>query len=209
MSKVRRQIQFSMSSLLLLLTVCCVGLGVWLVWSSKIRVLVATEYLHLKTEISETNVEFQRWPRELVPPGAITSDNGIPIGEFSLTLLRKGQAVIGDDVCAANTLIMVSIPPSHRVINVKAPTALLNGSLEPGDRVDVIAATNGEDSENQKIICKGVRVFNIGSSTLGSGTPQSKKYGIVGLLISNDQAAAIAEAKSVGKVGLGLLCDSP
>ena len=68
---------------------------------------------------------------------------------------------------------------------------------------------NGEDGESQKIICKDVRVFNIGSITFGVITPQSKKFEIVGLLVSEDQATAIVEAKSVGQVRLGITSDSP
>ena len=209
MNKVRRQIQFSMSSLVLLLTVSCVGVGIWQDWASKIGVLVATEDLDHKSKITETNVEFQRWPRKLVPPGAITSEEGIPTDKYITTRLRKGQAVIRDDVRARKPLITVSLPPGLKVINIKVPTALSHGSLQPGDRVDVIAVANGEDGESQKIICKDVRVFNIGSSTFGAGTPQSRKSGIVGLLVNEDQATAIAEAKSVGQVRLGLLSDSP
>ena len=209
MSKVRRQIQFSMSSLVLLLTVSCVGVGIWQDWASKIGVLVATEDLDHKSKITETNVEFQRWPRKLVPPGAITSEEGIPTDKYIITRLRKGQAVIRDDVHVRKPLITVCLPPGLEVINIKVPTALSHGSLQPGDRVDVIAVANGEDGESQKIICKDVRVFNIGSSTFGAGTPQSRKSGIVGLLVNEDQATAIAEAKSVGQVRLGLLSDSP
>ena len=209
MSKVRRQIQFSMSSLVLLLTVSCVGVGIWQDWASKIGVLVATEDLDHKSKITETNVEFQRWPKELVPPGAITSEEGIPTDKYITTRLRKGQAVIRDDVHVRKPLITVCLPPGLKVINIKVPTALSHGSLQPGDRVDVIAVANGEDGESQKIICKDVRVFNIGSSTFGAGTPQSRKSGIVGLLVNEDQATAIAEAKSVGQVRLGLLSDSP
>ena len=123
--------------------------------------------------------------------------------------MRKGQAVIRDDVHVRKPLITVCLPPGLKVINIKVPTALSHGSLQPGDRVDVIAVANGEDGESQKIICKDVRVFNIGSSTFGAGTPQSRKSGIVGLLVNEDQATAIAEAKSVGQVRLGLLSDSP
>ena len=209
MSKVRRQIQFSMSSLVLLLTVSCVGVGIWQDWASKIGVLVATEDLDHKSKITETNVEFQRWPRKLVPPGAITSEEGIPTDKYITTRLRKGQAVIRDDVRARKPLITVSLPPGLKVINIKVPTALSHGSLQPGDRVDVIAVANGEDGESQKIICKDVRVFNIGSSTFGAGTPQSRKSGIVGLLVNEDQATAIVEAKSVGQVRLGITSDSP
>ena len=209
MNKARRQIQFSMSSLVLLLTVSCVGVGIWQDWASKIGVLVATEDLDHKSKITETNVEFQRWPRKLVPPGAITSEEGIPTDKYITTRLRKGQAVIRDDVRVRKQLITVSLPPGLKVINIKVPTALSHGLLQPGDRVDVIAVANGEDGESQKIICKDVRVFNIGSSTFGAGTPQSRKSGIVGLLVNEDQATAIAEAKSVGQVRLGLLSDSP
>ena len=207
MSKVRRQIQFSMSSLVLLLTVSCVGVGIWQDWASKIGVLVATEDLDHKSKITETNVEFQRWPKELVPPGAITSEEGVPIGGFNQTRLRKGQAVIRDDVRPRRAIPSVSYPTGYKVI---VPTALfLDGSIQPGDRVDVIAVTNGEDGESQKIICKDVRVFNIASSTSGTATPQSKKSGIVGLLVNEDQATAIVEAKSVGQVRLGITSDSP
>ena len=210
MSKVRRQIQFSMSSLVLLLTVSCVGVGIWQDWASKIGVLVATEDLDHKSKITETNVEFQRWPRKLVPPGAITSEEGIPTDKYITTRLRKGQAVIRDDVRARRVIPNVTFPPGYKVINIKVPTALfLDGSIQPGDRVDVIAVTNGEDGESQKIICKDVRVFNIASSTSGTGTPQSKKSGIVGLLVNEDQATAIVEAKSVGQVRLGITSDSP
>ena len=209
MSKVRRQIQFSMSSLVLLVTVSCVGVGIWQNWASKIGVLVAAEDLDCKMKITETNVEFQRWPRKLVPPGAITSEDGIPTDKYILTRLRKGQAVIRDDVRARRVIPNVTFPPGYKVINIKVPTALSNGSLQPGDRVDVIAVTNGEDGESQKIICKDVRVFNIGSITFGVITPQSKKFEIVGLLVSEDQATAIVEAKSVGQVRLGITSDSP
>ena len=206
MSKVRRQIQFSMRSLVLLLTVSCVGVGIWQVRASKIGVLVAAENLDYKTEITETNVEFQRWPKELVPPGAITSEEGVPIGGFNQTRLRKGQAVIRDDVRPRRAIPSVSYPPGYKVI---VPTALSHGSLQPGDHVDVIAVTNGEDGESQKIICKDVRVFNIASSTYGAGTPQSREPGIAGLLVNEDQATAIVEAKSVGQVRLGITSDSP
>ena len=77
---------------MLLMTVACVGVGVYpLVYPPGIEVLVATEHLDLKAEITKTNVKFQRWPADLVPEGAITSTEGIPAGKFIQTRLRKGQ----------------------------------------------------------------------------------------------------------------------
>ena len=140
-------------------------------WPTEIGVLVAAEDLDHRRKITETNVEFQRWPKELVPPGAITSEDGIPVGTYTIARFRKRQAVIGDDLVDRNTIPMINVPTGHNVINIKVPTALSNGSLQPGDRVDVIAVTNGEDGESQKIICKDVRVFNIGLSLIHISEP--------------------------------------
>jgi len=205
MSKVRRQIQFSMSSLVLLLTVSCVGLGVWLVWSSKIQVLVATEDLDYKTKITVTNVEFQRWPKELVPPGAITAEDGIPVGLYSTTRLRKGQAVIRDDLLNRTILVSFSIPSGCKVLNIKVPNDIAHGSIRPGDRVDVTSKTGDKDGDSQHVICKGIKVFNIGSSASGN-----KTTGIVGLLLNEDQANAIVDAKKeLGQFRLTQAGNSP
>ena len=196
MSKVRRRIQFSMSSLLLLLTVSCVGVGIYRIFiPPKIEVLVATDHLDIKTVISKTNAEFQSWPREIVPEGAITSSDGIPKGKVILTRLRKGQAIIGEDVVDPKTLISVNIPPGMKVVNVKLSICDSFGMLFPGDRVDVVVLdANGDwDFESEPII-ENVRVFNVGSGT--------NSFGIVGLLVTEEQSAIIAFQRGVSQLDL-------
>jgi Flp pilus assembly protein CpaB len=174
------------------MTVACVGVGIYQTWASKIEVLVATEDLDHKTEITKTNVKFARWPAEIVPEGAITSKEGIPIGDFILTRLRKGQAIIGEDVFSRSTLTHITIPAGYKVINIKIPTT--NGRLlRSGDRVDVIAieADGGWDDESEPLL-EGVRVFNVGSS------PNSSR--IVGLLVTEKQASVIADHRGVNQL---------
>ena len=205
MSKVRRQIQFSLSSLLLLLTLASVGLVMWLDWSSKILVLVATENLDHKTKITETNVEFQRWPKELIPPGAITAEDGIPVGKYITTRLRKGQAVIREDVIARTVFRSFAIPPGYKVVNIKVPNDLSHGSIRPGDRVDIVGKVGNEDNCSQRVICKGIKVFNVGSSVSGN-----KTTGIVGLLLNEDQANMIVDTKKeIGQFRLAQAGNSP
>ena len=189
MSKVRRRFQFGMSSLVLLMTVACVGVGIYLTRASKIEVLVATTDLNYNTKISETNVKFASWPAEIVPEGAITSTEGIPEGKVIVTRLRKGQALIGDDVVQFNP---PRIPPGYKVVNVRVK--IFNGSngmVRPGDRGDVIAVDSDGTEESTKTILKNVRVFNVG---------QGVTFSIVGLLVTEKQATAIKEAKAIGKI---------
>ena len=200
MSKVRRRFQFGMSSLVLLMTVACVGVGIYQMWPSpKVDVLVATDHLDFRTKITKTNVKFQTWPAEIVPEGAITSAEGIPKGKYIMTRLRKGQAVLADDVLAQSEIPSFAIPPGYKIINVKIP--IYEGScglLRPGDRVDVIAVGLDGTEESTRTILKNARVFNIGSSV----NPQV--MGIVGLLVTEKQATTISEAKAIGKLELAL-----
>ena len=186
MSKVRRRFQFGMSSLVLLMTVACVGVGIYLTRASKIEVLVATTDLNYNTMISETNVKFASWPAEIVP-------EGIPEGKVIVTRLRKGQALIGDDVVDPSTIPF--IPPGYKVVNVRVK--IFNGSngmVRPGDRGDVIAVDSDGTEESTKTILKNVRVFNVGQGV------KPRTFSIVGLLVTEKQATAIKEAKAIGKI---------
>ena len=197
MSKVRRRFQFGMSSVVLLMTVVCVGVRVYQTWASKIEVLVATENLDHKTAISKTNVKFETWPVELVPEGAITSSEGIPVGDVIVVRLRKGQAIIGEDVVDPATILHNPIPPGYRVVNVKLPTIDgLSGLLSPGDRMDVIVVGPDGTDDGSTTLFRDVRVFNVGQGI--------KAWEIVGLLLTDKQATTIAEPKAVGKIRLTL-----
>ena len=194
MNKVRPKIQFSMSSLVLLLTIACVGVGIYATRNSSIKVLVATENLDYKTAITKANAKFEKWPASIVPDGAITASDKFPAGDVITTRLRKGQVIIGEDVIDPAKLPGLAIPRNHCVRNFKVPA--LRAALRPGDRVDVVVAPNDDDG-NLKSVCKGVRVFNIGSSTLKNGTSM-----IVGVLLHRDQVTLVTDAKADGQIRL-------
>ena len=199
MNKARRQIQFSMSSLVLLLTAVCVGIGIYSTWNPSIKVLVATEPFDFRTAVTETNAKFEKWPASIVPDGAITASDGFPNGVLT-TRLRKGQVIMGKDVIDPAKFPGMAIPRNHCVRNLKVPTTI-PPSIRPGDRVDVFVAPSGDD-ENLERVCEGVRVFNVGSSTSDTGA-----FKIVGLLLDRRQSKAVTEAKTSGQVRLKLRDD--
>ena len=95
-------------------------------------VLVASEYLDHKAELSETNIRLENWPLNLIPEGAATEMTAVD-GKFITTTLRSGQAIIMEDVSNREDILGLAIPPGHKVINIKVPQEdVMAGLLSPG-----------------------------------------------------------------------------
>lgn len=176
-------------------------------------VLVASDHIDMKAELTETNVRLENWPQHLIPEGAAADLEDVK-GKFILTRLRSGQAVILEDVKPESELMIKNIPPGHKVINIKVPAEdLIGGLLEPGDRVDIIGIfnirKNGETESETKTFLKGIRVFNIGTSTSGGEANRTASAaGIVGVLVTGKQSERIVWARKNGEIRLALVGDS-
>ena len=176
-------------------------------------VLVASDHIDMKAELTETNVRLENWPQHLIPEGAATELEDVT-GKFILTRLRSGQAVILEDVKPESELTIKNIPPGHKVINIKVPAEdLIGGLLEPGDRVDIIGVfntrKNGESKSETKTFLKGIRVFNIGTSTSGGDANRTASAsGIVGVLVTEKQSERIVWARKNGEIRLALVGDT-
>jgi len=177
-------------------------------------VLVATEHVDIKAELTEENVHLENWPLDMIPEGAATELEDIA-GKFTLTRLRAGQAIYIEDAKLESELETINIPPGHKVINIKVPAEdLIGGLLEPGHRVDIIGnfniRTRGEQKNETKTFLKGIRIFNIGTSTSVSGKNKAANAsGIVGVLVTEKQSEKIVWARKNGEIRLALVGDSP
>ena len=176
-------------------------------------VLVASEHLDHKAELSETNVRLENWPLNLIPEGAATELTAVS-GKFITTRLRSGQAIILDDVANRNDILGLAIPPGHKVINIKVPPEdILAGLLSPGDRVDIIGVFNirdrsGEQTSETKTFLKGIRIFNIGTSTSAQAKAKAGTVsGIVGVLVTEPQSEKIVWARKNGEIRLAMIGD--
>jgi len=178
-------------------------------------VLVATEHVDLKAELTEENVHVENWPLDMIPEGAATELDDVK-GKFTLIRLRTNQAIYIEDVKPESELTIKNIPPGHKVINIKVPSEdLIGGLLEPGDRVDIIGNFNtrsrgGETTNETKTFLKGIRIFNIGTSTSGGEKNKTASAsGIVGVLVTEKQSEKIVWARKNGEIRLALVGDSP
>jgi len=168
-------------------------------------VLVAKDHIDLKAELNENNVSLENWPKHLIPEGSATSLEDIKDMHI-LTRLRGGQAVILEDIIPATELNAKKIPPGHKVIKI-------GGLLEPGDRVDIIgvfsSGTRSKKKSEAKTFLKGIRIFNIGTSTdAGDANRAASSSGIVGVLVTERQSEKIVWARKNGDIRLALVSDS-
>ena len=109
--------------------------------------------------------------------------------------------IMGKDVIDPAKSPGMAIPPNHCVYNLKVSTSEGScGLLRPGDRVDVVADVSDANDDNQKQICRGVRIFNFKVS-------ETEMSAIAGLLLTEAQATIVAKAakgKATGQLRLKL-----
>lgn len=172
-------------------------------------VVVASSHIDLKGELTEENVSLEEWPKHLIPEGAASSLEDIA-GKFSKTQLRSGQAVIQEDAVTKTELGNKTIPPGHKVINIKVPAEdLIAGLLEPGDRVDIIGVFDTGDRSNKqsetRTFLKQIQIFNVGTSTSVGETRKQSSSGIVGVIVTEKQSEKIVWARKNGEIRLALV----
>lgn len=178
-------------------------------------VLVASAHLDIKTELTDENVKLENWPVKLIPEGSAATLEEVK-GKLINARLRKGQPIVLADAFNREDFPGVKIPPGHKVINLKVPPEdVMIGLMNPGDRVDIIGVfdkrdRSGDRRSETRTFLKGIRIFNIGSST----TAQEKQAkaggssGIVGVLVTQKQAETIVWAKKNGEIRLALIGDA-
>lgn len=174
-------------------------------------VVVASKHIALTGELTSENISLESWPQHLIPEGAASSLEDTT-GRFSKTQLRSGQAVIQEDAVTKAELGVKTIPPGHKVINIKVPAEdLLAGLLQPGDRVDIIGVFNvGSRSNRQsetKTFLKRIQIFNVGDSTSVGETRKQSSSGIVGVIVTEKQSEKIVWARKNGEIRLALVGD--
>ncbi|MDA1214529.1 MAG: Flp pilus assembly protein CpaB [Planctomycetota bacterium] len=182
-----------------------------------VSVLVAVTPLQPGEPLDENkNVTFKPWPKELVPPGAVTKLDQIknramkmPVEPGEVCLLSK----LGEPgVYSASS----EIPEGMRLASVKVdPTMTHSGLMMPGDFVDVLVTYSMINPKTRKPVNKTktvlelIKVFatdNIRASAAVSNnqgqSDTAAKY--VSLLVTPEQAKWLTLAQKKGELQLML-----
>ncbi|TWT76852.1 SAF domain protein [Posidoniimonas polymericola] len=173
-------------------------------------IYVALHNINLGDPIDATMISLQEWPKDKVPPGALTSLEDLE-GRRPRTNIIAGEPILDAKLLAQGEQAdpLSSVPPNMRLstISVDAEKSAA-GLLSPGDRVDIqlfvrADPRNGISEAATKIFLQNIRVFAIEQAVQRSGDGEARTIPkTVSLLVTPEQATKIDFAQHIGELSL-------
>lgn len=183
-----------------------------------VPVYVATRQLKYGEPLTEDAIRAVKWPVNAVPEGAFTDlavlfPPDVVEKRYVLRAMEKDEAIMALKVTAPgeDAGINSRLERGMRAFAIPVDVASgVSGFLRPGDRVDVYwtgslrGLTDNAAGDFTKMIEAGVKVIAIDQSANGeieAGTIART----VTVAVSPEQVAALAQARSSGKLSLSLV----
>ncbi|MDX2287362.1 MAG: Flp pilus assembly protein CpaB [Hyphomicrobiaceae bacterium] len=184
------------------------------------EVLVAAKDIGLGEMVSEHHFTWQKWPKDGVRPGLITSERGSAVHELSGSIARA-PIIAGEPITPIKLIkagqggvLSAILPAGMRAIStrIEQKTAV-GGLILPNDHVDVIlirrvrGKSGGEDYVSDTLF-RNVRVLAIGQqieATAGKkAADQANSNTTATLELTPRQSELLALANSMGEITLAL-----
>ena len=174
-------------------------------------IYVALHNINLGDPIDASMVSLQEWPKDKIPPGAISQLEDLE-GRRPRATIIQGEPLLDAKLLAPGKLAdpITSIPKGFRLktISVDAEKSAA-GLLSPGDRVDVQLFVkrderNNIESAKTKVILQNIRVFAVDQTVQRSpdGGEERTIAKTVSLLLTPEQASKLTLAENLGQVSL-------
>lgn len=154
--------------------------------AEKVSVLVTTAYIDQGTMLDETLVQQRMVPKEYLQPRAIRAISDISSKDgrrlyMALVPLEKGEQIVATklSLLGAETGISSVVPTDRRAVTILIDSALVDGIIKPGNRVDVISIFQLEDkdhraSEGAYTVLQNILVLAAGRDMLGMPPPRTE-----------------------------------
>jgi pilus assembly protein CpaB len=172
-----------------------------------VTVLVAAKEIPAFTELVPNMFTARQVPVSAVPSDAMTSPSALN-GRFNRSLLLEGEVMRQGDLAQATTeggwlsakLTETGVPGTRAFSVTVDNTTGVGGTVEVGDKVDVVATVkleqaNGSGTIFAKVIAAGAPVLH------KTAADSSGKYSVI-LQVTPSQAEAIAFAQMTGNLSL-------
>jgi pilus assembly protein CpaB len=174
-------------------------------------IYVALHNINLGDPIDAAMVSLQEWPKDRIPPGAISQLDQLE-GRRPRATIIQGEPILDAKLLAPGQLAdpITSIPKGFRLktISVDAEKSAA-GLLSPGDRVDVQLFVKRDDrngilSAKTKVILQNIRVFAVDQTVQRSpdGGEERTIAKTISLLLTPEQASKLTLAENLGQVSL-------
>jgi pilus assembly protein CpaB len=170
-------------------------------------IVVAARDIPIGAKIDSSMIKMARWPRNELPPGAITESTSVIGGVARAEFVQNEPIVASRLVIADKTsgVLPLMIPTDMRAMSVAVDEVSdMSGFILPYTKVDVLLSLTGGDKEGgrSKIVLQDVPVLAAAQTIQRKDQPQPER--VVTLLVSPDQAERLAVASTQGKLHLAL-----
>jgi pilus assembly protein CpaB len=159
------------------------------------------------------------WPSESVPEGAILEASGLEGRVLSASLQQGEPIVIGKLApVGAMTGLVQRLRPGHRALSVKVNEASgVNGFIQPGHRVDVLAHLPGQGSSSLGALARTEEAVSLTvlqdllvlavDRDAGAEQAKPRQTAVVTLELTPQDAERLEHARNAGTVSLILRAD--
>jgi len=179
-------------------------------------VLVVKEKVEAGAPVLAEGVGVVEWPRELVPPGAVTRLDGL-VSPAGKPLVAQASLTPGEPVLSAKLaetpprrMLSRSIPDGYRAVSISVTSVTnVSGFVLPGDRVDLLAyvevpGKTGHEAYRPELIHENVLVLGV-DQFMGSEVEGARPASLVTFALKPEDAGRITAAARDSRIGLALI----
>jgi len=174
-------------------------------------IYVALHNINLGDPIDPTMVSLMEWPKDKIPPGAITQLEDLE-NRRPRTNIIQGEPILDAKLLAQGEYAdpIAQLPAHYRLatISVNAEKSAA-GLLSPGDRVDIQLYVDrndraGIDVPTTKVILQNIRVYAVEQAVQRSADGGEARTipKTVSLVVTPEQASKIDLAQNLGQLSL-------
>lgn len=181
--------------------------------AEKVAILVADKDIGLGNKLAARDLSWTDWPRDAVPPGAITKDadpkaRDTYIGQIARAPIYRGEPIRAQRLINTDKGFMAAMLPKGKraiAVGVEAETTA-GGFILPGDKVDLILTREKSGaSVMSETILENIRVLAIDTTTAGEKDEKSLSPKRTATLeLAPEQAEIVAQAQQLGTIALAL-----
>jgi pilus assembly protein CpaB len=175
-----------------------------------VNVMVAARDLPLGTRLEPEDVRLSPWPDTLLLEGRLEeADMTRMMGRGTLYPIAASEPILESKLApeGSGAGLAPTIPEGMRAMSVRVNEVIgVAGFILPGTRVDVIlsGSPNGSDLERSKAFLENVTVLSAGQNLERSANGEPQNVQVVTLLVSPEDAQALALAQGNGNIQLAL-----
>jgi len=172
------------------------------------QIVVAALPVQVGAQLTEADVRVTSWPKANPIDGMFHNVSEV-IGRGVLYPMLPNEPVLATKLAAegSGAGLMSTIPEGMRVMGVKVNDVIgVSGFVVPGSRVDVILSgspTSG-NVEMSKIFLENIKVISAGQNVTNDDNGRPMNVQTVNLLVTPEQAEALALASVDGRIQLAL-----